>query len=109
MRKILFVMVVAAMALISCERTVRVEGKVTDVNSGKPITGARVLHVALDTIVFSDSAGRYTLPPAPSRATKIIFNATNYEPYEVEFKPRAGKEAFFLDVELEPKPVEVLY
>ncbi len=109
MKKLLFVLAVFSATLIYCQRTVRIEGKVTDVNSGKPIAGARVLHVALDTVVFTDSTGHYALPPAPSRTGTIVFNAADYQPFEVEFKPRAGKATVSLDVELEPSPLKVIY
>ncbi len=110
MKKSLILYVVCALSLISCGRTVvSIEGKVTDINSGKPLAEVKVLPFALDTIIFTDSSGHFRLPPVPSRPGIIKFNAPNYEPLEVEFKPKPGETNVSLDVELELKPVEVLY
>jgi hypothetical protein len=109
MKKFLFAFALCAAAVVSCEKMVSIEGRVTDANSGKPIAGVRVLPFALDTIILTDSTGRYKLPPVLSRPGTIKFNAANYEPLDVQFKPRGGRKPAVLDVELEKKPVDVIY
>lgn len=110
MKKSLILYVVCVALLISCgSPVVNIEGKVTDMNSGMPIAEVKVLPFALDTIILTDSAGHFKLPPVPSRPGIIKFNANNYEPLEFEYKPKGGKGTVLLDVELEKKPVEVIY
>lgn len=110
MKRFLLVIAICAAVMISCGRTVvSIEGKVTDMNSGNPLAGVKILPFALDTLILTDSTGCFKLPPVPSRPGIIKFNAPNYEPLEVEFKPKPGETRVSLNVELELKPVEVLY
>ncbi|NLI97277.1 carboxypeptidase regulatory-like domain-containing protein [bacterium] len=106
---ILLSVIIAGFFSFDCERTIEIKGIVKDASSGYPIAGARVLHEAIDTVVVTDSSGRFELPPAPARPAEILFNAPNHEPLELEFKPKGVKSVFELEVEMDPRPLEVIY
>lgn len=131
MRRLLAFAIVVVSVFLGCGRRVTVTGKVTHSENGRPIKGAWVYDPTLDTlgidalgvsniepldgiqpnkqIVTTDSTGWYVLESISARKHFIYFAADGFEWVKVKFKPKGRDSIFELDVELEPKPIEVVY
>lgn len=131
MKRSIAALIVLIVILTGCSaRTVKVQGKVTHLDTGEPIAGAWVYDPTLDTmaaapedpgttdilhgmkrnrkVVLSDQQGQYVLESVSARQHFIYFAAENFEPVKVKFKAK-GRDVVEIDVTFEPSPYEVNY
>lgn len=132
MKKLLVLMIfVGSLLTLNCSnKPVRIEGRITRMESTQPIADAWVYDPSIkvakaipeDTvekpltqlednlkIARSDSMGYYVLEGVPLRRHAIYFAAKDHEPLKVDFKPRSRKGTYVINVQLEPSPIEVKF
>jgi len=131
MKRLLPIFIVIVSLLAGCGRRVKVTGTVTHSENGRLIQGAWVYDPTLDTlniespsdnkikpldgiqpnkqIVTTDDEGNYVLENISTRKHFIYFAAEDFEWVKVKFKPKGRDSVVELDIELEPKPIEVIF
>ncbi len=131
MKRLLPIFIVIVSLLAACGRRVKVTGKVTHSENGRSIQGAWVYDSTLDTlniespsdnkikpldgiqpnkqIVTTDEEGNYVLENISMRKHFIYVAAEDFEWVKVKFKPKGRDSIVELDIELEPKPIEIIF
>lgn len=92
---------------LNAQTTGRIQGSVTDLSSGQPLSGVLIRIEELDRSTFSLETGRFVLAGLPAGRHDVRVELVGYKPLELEsVVVRASRESE-LALELEPTAVPV--
>lgn len=101
MRYLFYLVFFTAISLSSYSQTGKVEGKITDATTGKPLTGASVTVAGNSKGVASDLDGRFVLTLPAAKPQIIRVSSVGYQTKEIENVEVANNTLTNLDVVME--------
>ncbi len=101
MRYLFYLVFFTAISLSTYSQTGKVEGKITDATTGKPLTGASVTVAGNSKGVASDLDGRFVLTLPAAKPQVIRVSSIGYQTKEIENVEVANNALTNLDVVME--------